>query len=527
LQDNGSWCGPSATRNQSGPTNPDWFRIGGGDGFYVQIDPTDYNTIYAESQNGAMNRLDLRTGRSVSIRPRPVPAPRRQGQGNNQPAPSGESTGGENPQPQQGFGFGQPQTTNINPPVPQGEAFRWNWDTPIVLSPHNPRIVYTGANRFFKSLDRGDTWTASEDLTKHIDRTTLPIMGVDGKKPMASKHDGMENYSNIVTIAESPAQAGIIWVGTDDGNLQLSKDGGSTWTNLGSKLPGLPKDTYQISRVEPSHFDAGTCYVSVEGHYYDDYKPYLFVTHDFGGSWQTIANNLPMGKVNVVREDLKNKNLLFVGHEFGLFISLDGGKEWQRFSTGLPTVRIDDILIHPRDNDLIIGTHGRSIYILDDISALQQWDAKAQASDAYLFNPRPGIQYVQDTTLTRSVGPSKNFRGENPQAGTPISYYLKSAATGDVKITIFDVTGKVVRTLTGAKEAGLHRVEWNLSMDPPPGAQGGGGRGGGGGGGAGGRGGFGRFNPVEPGQYLVKLSVDGKDAGSAKVDVLADTFFRE
>ena len=191
LQDNGSWCGPSATRNQTGPTNPDWFRVGGGDGFYTQIDPTDYNTIYSESQNGAMNRLDLRTGRTVSIRPRPVPAPRARG-GNQAPAAGGESTGGEaqpNQQPQGGggFGFGQPQTTNINPPLPQGELFRWNWDTPIVLSPHNPRIIYTGANRFFKSLDRGDTWTASEDLTKHIDRTTLPIMGIDGKKPMALK----------------------------------------------------------------------------------------------------------------------------------------------------------------------------------------------------------------------------------------------------------------------------------------------------------------------------------------------------
>ena len=167
--------------------------------------------------------------------------------------------------------------------------------------------------------------------------------------------------------------------------------------------------------------------------------------------WEQIANNLPMGKVNVVREDIKNKNLLFVGHEFGLYISLDGGREWQRFSTGLPTVRIDDILIHPRDNDLILGTHGRSIYILDDISPLQQWDAKVQASDAYLFNVRPGIEYAQDTTLSRSVGPSKNFRGENPQPGTMISYYLKSAPTGDVKITISDINGNVVRNMTGPK----------------------------------------------------------------------------
>ncbi|HEY8461033.1 MAG TPA: hypothetical protein VIM99_11665, partial [Blastocatellia bacterium] len=355
LQDNGSWCGPSQTRTAAvgggsgaggGIVNADWYRIGGGDGFYVQIDPTDYATIYVESQNGAINRLDLRTGRSVSIRPRAAQRPRGQGGG--------------------GFGFGgvNPLQSNIVPAPPEGEQYRFNWSTPIALSPHNPRVVYVGANKLFKSLDRGDSWTASIDLTKRIDRNKLSIMGVEGDKPMASKNDGVANYGNIVTIAESPVLPGVLWVGTDDGNVQLSKDGGATWTNVADNVKGITGN-YQVSRVEPSHFDAATCYLAIDNHRNDDLKPYLFVTRDYGATWTSIANNLPIGNINVVREDAKNKNLLFVGTEFGVFVSINGGAEWKKFMTGLPTVRVDDLLIHPRDNDLIAGTHGRGVWIID------------------------------------------------------------------------------------------------------------------------------------------------------------------
>jgi len=257
LQDNGSWGAPSQTRSQAGITNADWFRIGGGDGFYAQADPSDHNIIYSESQNGAMNRLDLRTGRSVSIRPRATARPRgleavaREQQ---LEAPQRECfafaqpTAEENPlaalAAAQGFGFGGfgAATANIVPVPPVGEQYRFYWNTPLVLSSHNPRILYVGTERLFRSLDRGDTWTAvSTDLTKHMDRTTMSIMGISGKDPMASKNDGYTNFGHIVTVAESPKMPGVLWVGTDDGNVQISRDGGTTWTNVARMCRALAR----------------------------------------------------------------------------------------------------------------------------------------------------------------------------------------------------------------------------------------------------------------------------------------------
>ena len=185
-------------------------------------------------------------------------------------------------------------------------------------------------------------------------------MGVAGDKAMASKHDGAAAYSNIVTIAESPAMPGILWVGTNDGNVQVSRDGGMTWTNVAGNVQGVPKETH-VSRVEASHVDAGTCYVTFDGHRTDDHKPYVLVTTDYGKTWKSVASNLPTGNVNVIREDPRNANLLYLGTEYAFYVSLNKGGEWKRFMTGLPTVRIDDILVHPRDNDLIVATHGRSI----------------------------------------------------------------------------------------------------------------------------------------------------------------------
>jgi len=544
LQDNGSWGGPSQTRSvQGGITNADWYRVGGGDGFYAQIDSTDPNTVYSESQNGAMNRLDLRTGRSTSIRPRGLPQRGRgrqggAGGGGAAPAPTASPSASPEATPDtaaqlatfaaaQGLGFGANLPPNVVPTPGANEQYRFYWNTPIVLSPHNPRLIYVGGDRFFKSLDRGDTWTATADLTKHIDRNTLPIMGVPGKDPMASKNDGYTSYGYIVTIAESPKLPGVIWIGTDDGNLQVSKDGGTTWTNVAKNVPGIG-DTYHIARVEPSHYDAGTCYVAVDGHRFDDLKPYAFVTRDYGATWTSIVGNLPKwGTVNVVREDPKNKDLLYAGTEFGLFVSLNGGGEWKPMMSGMPTVRIDDILVHPRDNDLVVGTHGRGIYILDDIAPLQQLTSKLMESEAHLFDVRPGTIWYNDTRLSRYVGGAKLYRGTNPQPGTAITYYLKSVPDGDVKLTVSDYTGKVVRSIAATKEVGLNRVQWNLRGDPPPrptggggggfgggGGAGGGGAGAGGGGGGGGGGFGGGFNlgpQLEAGTYQVKLTVGGKD----------------
>jgi hypothetical protein len=350
-------------------------------------------------------------------------------------------------------------------------------------------------------------------------------MGVAGDAPMASKHDGVATTSVITTVAESPVVPGVVWVGTNDGNLQVSRDGGDTWRNVVANVKGVPDETF-VSRVEASRFDAGTCYVTFDGHRTNDHKPYVYVTKDFGATWTPIASNLPTGNVNVVREDPKNRNLLYLGTEYAMYVSLDGGKEWKRFMTGLPTVRVDDILVHPRDNDLIIGTHGRSIWILDDITALQQMTGEAAAADVTLFSPRPAVAWRNDITQSITVGGSKHFRGDNPAPGTAISYNLKNAPAGDVKITISDVTGRVVREIAGTKDAGLNRLQWNLRGNPPQaaaGAAGGRGAGGGQAGGGGGRGGFGGGPAVEPGTYLLKLTVGGKDY-TQKIVVEADNY---
>ncbi len=527
LQDNGSWGGPSQTRNPAGITNADWYRVAGGDGFYTMADPSDYNTVYAESQNGNMSRIDLRTGRSVSIRPRGRP---RGGAGGGGARPGASPSPGASPQAtpqetpmtlaqfaaQQGFGGANLQSNVVPVPSP-GEQFRFYWNTPMVLSPHNPRIVYAGGDRFFRSLDRGDTWTASADLTKRINRNNLSIMGVKGSEPMASKNDGYNGFGFVVSIAESPAIPGIIWIGTDDGTVQLSRDSGATWTNLSMKVPVLAEksgELYHISKIEPSRFDAGTAYLAVDGHRLDDLKPYLYVTRDYGQTWSSIVSNLPVnGNVNVVREDPKNKDLLFVGTEYGVYVSIDGGREWRQFMSGLPTVRVDDLLIHPCDNDLIVGTHGRGIYILDDITALQQLTrSKVLDTESFLFDVRPATQWLSDVRLSRYSGGSKLYRAANPAPGTAISYYLKAVPSGDVTITISDYTGRVVRNITGTKEVGLNRVQWNMRGNPPQRPANLPQFGGGGGGGGGGLGAFFAQGPLlEPGTYNLKLSVGGKD----------------
>jgi photosystem II stability/assembly factor-like uncharacterized protein len=550
LQDNGSWCGPSAVRNGSGIANTDWYRIGGGDGFYTANDPRDWTIGYSESQDGATGRYDLRAGTTRSIRPSPpflpvaaapsfVPvaaAPQGQrgqgaagqaggdqpagaqaaGQGAAQAAGRGQAqTGGapdpEAPPPLQGGGrggrFGGPG--NIVPPPPPGTNYRFYWSTPFVLSSHNPDVLYLGADRLFKSTTRGDSWTASPDLTRNIGRNDRPIMGVDGKAAMASKHDGAASYSNIVTISDSSVVPGIVWVGTNDGNVQVTRDDGATWKNVVENVKGVPQETH-VSRVEASHFDAGTAYVTFDGHRTDDHKPYVFVTRDFGQTWTSIASNLPLGNVNVIREDPKNRNLLYLGTEYAFYISLNGGKEWKRFMTGLPTVRIDDILVHPRDNDLIVGTHGRSIWIIDDITPLQQMTDAVLTSDVHLFSVRPAVAWVNDIMKANGLGADKHFLGKNPEGGIAISYYLKSVPADDVKISISNANGQVVRDITPTtKEVGLNRVQWNLAPNVPPGAQG---RGGFGRGGRSGRGvPFVTQNAVPAGTYVVKLTAGGKE----------------
>jgi hypothetical protein len=305
----------------------------------------------------------------------------------------------------------------------------------------------------------------------------------------------------------------VVWAGTDDGNVQVSRDSGATFHEVGTAMPGLPPNhQYWISRIDASHFDPATAYVAVDGHRSDDLKPYLFVTHDYGATWTSIVSNLPLfGNIQVVREDPRSKDLLYVGTEFGLYISLDGGKEWQRFMNNLPTARVDDILVHPRDNDLIVATHARSLWIADDITPLQQM-ASVGTQDVVLFDIRPAIAYLTDRQRGQQTGGQKAFVGENPARGTTISYYLKAAVTGEVKITIADATGRTIRTYDAPKDQGINRVNWNLGPQPL-GARAGFG---------GGRGGI----TVDPGTYIVTLSVNGKTY-TKPLTVLQDIWLNE
>ena len=502
LQDNGSWGGPSATRQPAeGILNSDWFGIGGGDGFQTAVDPTDHRIVYTESQDGNTSRYDLSTGRQTSIRPRGIATGGRGGGG-------GGGRGGPPP---------PPNVLNAGPT----DLYRFNWNTPFQLSPHNPSIIWLGGNRLFKSYNRGDTWVASADLTRQIDRNKVVIMGLPGDRTMLSKNDGVVSYSTIISLNESPVMPGVVWVGTDDGNVQVSHDGGVTFTEVGKNIQGLPADhQYWVSRIAASHFDPAVAYVAVDGHRSDDLKPYLFVTRDYGKSWASIVGNLPAsGNIQVVREDPKNKHLLYVGTEFGLFASTDGGKGWKKFMNNLPTVRVDDILVHPRDNDLIVATHGRSVWIADDITALQQMTPQVREQDAVLFDIRPAVAWANDRQAGQQVAGQKVFVGENPARGGAISYYLKNGG-GEVKITIADFNGRAIRNLTGPGKTGINRVMWTLTPDPPPQGQGqaGGGFGGGGrGGGA---------ATVEPGTYLVTLSVAGKTL-TKPMTVLQDRWLSE
>jgi hypothetical protein len=368
----------------------------------------------------------------------------------------------------------------------------------------------------------------SLDLTRQVDRNTLEIMGQKGSLPscsgnargvpcILSKNDGVSQYGTIVSITESSLTPGVLWVGTDDGNLQVSRDGGATWNEVGKNIPGGTRE-YYVSRVEASHFDAGTAYASLDGHRHDDLRPYIFVTRDYGRTWQSISAGLPdFGNVNTIRQDPRSPNLLYAGTEFGFFVSLDEGNTWKRFMNSLPTVRIDDVLVHPRENDLVLATHGRSIYIMDDVTPLQQVTPEIVAADAHLFQPREAVLWKNDRTLSRSVTGAKHFRGTNAPIGTAISYYLKAPAANPVKLTITDATtGRLFRDLVPSRDAGLNRIQWDLRGNPPPQESG---RAGGGGGG-------GEEGPLaHPGLYKVTLAVGGREY-TQTVSVLEDVWLK-
>jgi photosystem II stability/assembly factor-like uncharacterized protein len=536
FQDNDSWAGPSATRGRIGINAQDWFHLTGGDGFQTAVDPTDFHIIYSEQQDGNVQRTDLRSGRAQSIRPVAPPAARGRGAAvANAGACVDGRVGGGGGRGGAGGGRGGPPQPNVTNAQP-GDTYRFNWNTPIALSPHDPNTVWLGGNRLFKSLNRGDRWTASADLTKQVDRCAVAMMGVAGDQAQVSKNDGISAFSTITAISESPVFAGVVWAGTDDGNLQVSRDGGATFTNVASNLPGLPAGAlsgptaYWVARVETSHFDAATAYVAIDGHRSDDLKPYLFVTHDYGKSFTSISSDLPArGNVLAIREDPKNRALLYAGTELGLFISLDAGAHWEKFMTNFPTVRTDDILVHPRDGDLIVATHGRSLWIADDITPLQQLTPATLAQDVVLFDVRPAVAYLFDYRTDSDVGGDHRFEGENAPRGTAISYYLKSATSGGT-LSILDPQGRTLCTSSVDGSAGLHRVQWTLvtpALAPP-----GGGRGGAGAApnatdkSCSGNASRGPGTPLAAGTYTAKLTIGGKDY-SKPVTVLEDVWLHE
>jgi photosystem II stability/assembly factor-like uncharacterized protein len=455
-QDNFSWCGPARTRNLDGIVNSDWYVTTGGDGFRAQVDPADANTVYAESQYGVLVRYDKATGQELVL------------------------------QPVEGKG---------EPPL------RWNWDSPIIVSPHSHTRLYFAANKLFRSDDRGDTWKAvSGDLTRQIDRNTLPVMGKVWGPDAVAKNQSTSFYGNIVALAESPKKEGLIYVGTDDGLIQVTSDGGANWTKY-EKFPGVPDMTY-VSRLATSNQDAGTVYASFDNHKNGDFKPYLLKSTDSGKTWTSISGDLPEnGAVLAIVEDTVNPNLVFCGTEYGAFFTIDGGHHWIQLKGGLPTIAVRDMVIQAREGDLVIATFGRGFYVLDDITPLRQMKAEAVEQAAAMYPVKDALMFVERHPLG---GPRKGFQGdafyeaENPPYGAVFTAFMKDkiktkkekrqeaekeaakknqtlpypshdelrAETQEPKpevyFVVYDESGAPIRRVEGSNDKGFQRTAWDL-----------------------------------------------------------------
>ena len=447
-QDNNTLGGPGRTRSVHGITNEDWFVVHGGDGFQCKVDPRDPNIVYAEAQYGDLVRYDRRSGEAIGIRPQP--------------------------------GKGEP-------------PLRWNWDSPLVLSPHAPTRLYYAANRVFRSDDRGDSWKAiSPDLSRQLDRDKLAVMGRVWGPDAVAKHQSTSLFGNLVALAESPRKEDVLYAGTDDGLIHVTADAGKSWRKL-ERFPGVPERTY-VSRLLASQHSAETVYAAFDNRKNNDFAPYLLKSVDQGKTWTSIAGNLPKnGPVLALAEDHIDPDLLFAGTEHGLFFTRDGGTRWLRLSGGLPTIAVRDLIIQKRESDLVVGTFGRGIYILDDYSLLRKLKNQTLAKPASLFPVKDALLYIP----TRQYGlRGKSFRGEsfytadNPPFGAVFTYHLgetlltrkekrlaaekklgaKDATkyptreelrteaeeeTPAVLLEVVDDSGSVVRRLTGPVKKGL------------------------------------------------------------------------
>ncbi|HEV8199517.1 MAG TPA: glycosyl hydrolase [Candidatus Polarisedimenticolia bacterium] len=416
LQDNASWYGPS--RKSGGIQARDWTSALFCDGFWAVPDAKDDDFWYAECQGGWAFQIRKSTGEIRDIKPSPK---------------SGEA------------------------------KYRFNWNTPIHSSRAEPGVLFTGSQFLFRSKDMGASWERlSPDLTTN-DPARLKQDESGGLTPDDST---AENHCTIFAIATSPKSKELIYVGTDDGNLQVTRDGGKTWTNVAAGIPGLPKKTW-VSSIEASSFDEGTAYATFDGHMTGDMKTYVYRTKDYGKTWQALAGKGMRGYAHIVREDPVNQSLLFAGTELGLWLSLDGGGHWAQFKSGLPDVMsVRDIAIHPREHDLILATHGRSLYIVDDITPLRALTPQVLASDVAFLPTRPSVMPLASTDF--NMFGDGEFRGDVPQEAASIVYYLrKRHIVGDLKLEISDASGNVITTLPGGKRKGLNRVAWPMRLPPP------------------------------------------------------------
>lgn len=426
LQDHESWRGP--VNGFSGLVGgiESWVTVGTGDGMYQAVDPVDSRWVYNTLQFGGHVRVDQQQATITRIQP-----PRR----------------------------------------PQDEPrHRYTWTTPIVLSPHDPAVLYTAAQVVMRSPDRGDTWhEISPDLTTD--------------DPAKINGAGNIQYCTITTVAESPVERGVIWAGTDDGRVHVTRDDGATWTDLTDRLvaAGAPPD-YWVTRVVPSPRDAGTAFVTITGFHRDDFRPFVFRTDDHGASWRSIAANLPDASANVIAQDRRNPSLLVLGTDDGLFVTIDGGAHWVRMKSNMPVLPVRDVIIHPRENDLIVGTHGRGAFVTD-ITPLQQLSEEVLARDVHLFSPEPKALRIESGWGNYRFFGHRHITTPNEPNGVLLDYYRREASDTPVTLRIQDAAGSVVRTLEQSGGRGIQRVVWNLRDDGN--------------------------RPVEPGEYTVTLEAGG------------------
>lgn len=464
-QDNGSWSGPTGTRYADGISNEDWSFLSSGDGFYAVADPTDANIVYSQSQYGGLFRTDRKSLAQKIIQP------------------------------------WQPQNGEFPP-------YRWNWSSPLVISPHDPKTLYFGANVVFRSRDRGDNWERiSPDLTRQLSRDKLPLQGKVQPSDAIDLHASTALYGNTHSLSVSPLRNGLIAAGTDDGLIQVSRDDGRTWKKS-ARFPGVP-DMMKVGMLTWSPTREGTLFAVFDGHQDNDFRPHAVRSDDYGATWRNITSDLPaFGPTKSIAAHPKNGELLFVGTDFGVYFSRDGGGNWLALRSGLPTNSVQGILVHPRENDLVIGTHGRGFWVLDQINLVEALTPEVVGGHSYLAAPRRATQIREVNRGRKNVGHTY-FTAANPPRGAIIDYWIGGEAAGQlVTVEVLDGRGALVRKLAAPTATrGAQRVVWDLRFDAPPSDPGTW------------RNAEGRF--VVPGAYQVKLTV-GDKVHSRPLDVRLD-----